>query len=154
MITCDRWEFEGAKDGPLSPDTTVAHSEYRQFVKESYLRNIRMFSRDTLPHTIEKYSDEFFAAWRGKETVQDVFGRELKLGGPLSFCYIDGNHSYDFVKRDFENCDEWLEKGGFILFDDSADGSAWEVCRVIREIKAGKDYELVSRNPNYLFRKR
>ena len=49
----------------------------------------------------------------------DVFGRSFQLGGPISFCYIDGNHTDDLAKRDFENCDRYLEKGGFVLFDDS-----------------------------------
>jgi hypothetical protein len=60
----------------------------------------------------------------------------------------------EFVKRDFENTDRALLSGGFILFDDSADGSKWEVNRLTREIASGHQYELVSRNPNYLFRKK
>jgi len=153
LITCDKWEFEGSEKELIDQSPSIKHSEYRAFVKDTYQRNVRMFSRNDLPYTVEKLSDEFFEAWSREETVQDVFGRNLKLGGPISFCYVDGNHSYDYVKRDFQNCDAVLEKGGFILFDDSADGSQWEVCRVIREIKTRRDYEVVSRNPNYLFRK-
>lgn len=103
---------------------------------------------------IELFSDEFFQAWRSSRAVQDIFGRPIALGGPISFCYIDGNHSYDFVKRDFENVDAFLERGGFILFDDSEDGSAWEVCRVVQEVRASGRYDLVIKNPNYLFRKK
>jgi hypothetical protein len=50
--------------------------------------------------------------------------------------------------------DRWLEKGGFILFDDSGDDSNWEVRDVIREIKAGNQYEVIVNNPNYLLRKK
>jgi len=152
FITCDKWEFEGSEKELIS-ESSIRHSEYKEFVKETFIRNVRMFSRDDLPYTVEKFSDEFFESWNREDTVQDVFGRELKLGGTLSFCYIDGNHTYEFVKRDFQNCDAALEKGGFILFDDSADGSQWEVCQLMAEIKAGQDYEVVRRNPNYLFRK-
>jgi Methyltransferase domain len=153
LITCDKWEFEGSDDDLIAKSPGIKHSEYRAFVKDTFMRNARMFSRNDLPYTVEKLSDEFFEAWSQGETVQDVFGRDLKLGGPLSFCYIDGNHSYEFAKRDFQNCDAVLEKGGFILFDDSADESQWEVRRVITEIKARRDYEVVKRNPNYLVRK-
>jgi hypothetical protein len=153
LITCDKWEFEGSAKELISEATSLKHSEYKAFVKDTFMRNARMFSRHDLPYTVEKLSDEFFEAWSREDTVQDVFGRNLKLGGPLSLCYVDGNHTYEYVKRDFQNCDAVLEKGGFILFDDSADGSKWEVCRVIREIKARRDYEVVKRNPNYLFRK-
>ena len=154
LINCDKWEFEGAHSGTLIEGSPITHAEYRVFVKDSYMRNVRMYSRNDLPHTIEMLSDDFFAAWRRGEELADVFGRPTKLGGTISFCYIDGNHSYDFVKRDFQNCDEFLEKGGFILFDDSGDGSPWEVCRVVDEIKRAGRYEVIIKNPNYLFRKK
>ena len=40
-----------------------------------------------------------------------------------------------------------------MLFDDSWDGAGWGACRVMPEIAASGRYELVMRNPNYLFRK-
>jgi hypothetical protein len=152
LFTCDKWEFEGT-GGPLVEDTTITHAEYREFCRETFLRNVRMFSRDALPQTIEALSEEFFFMWRRNVRVVDVFGREARLGGPISFAYIDGNHSYEFSRGDFENVDEFLESGGFILFDDSADGSAWEANRVCREVAEEGRYEVVIANPNYLFRK-
>jgi hypothetical protein len=154
LITCDKWMFESAeKGGALSEHTLLTHDEYRDFVKSTYLRNVNMFSRDDLPHTVEVFSDEFFAAWRESRQVVDVFGRSVRLGGPISFCYVDGNHSYEYVRRDFENCDEFLEPGGFIFFDDSADGSGWDVCRLMPEVQKSGRYELIIKNPHYLFRK-
>ena len=97
----------------------------------------------------------FFAAWRLGETMDDVFGRRAELGGPISFCYIDGNHSYDFAKRDFENTDQHLVAGGFILFDDSSDGNVWaDVGRVVAEVPQSGRYALIGKYPNYLFQKR
>ncbi|HLL76723.1 MAG TPA: class I SAM-dependent methyltransferase [Pyrinomonadaceae bacterium] len=154
LITSDKWQFEGAQDGRSLGDSSILHADYRAFVKETYGRNIQMFSRDDLPCTVEMLSDEFFDAWRSSAEVVDILGRPLRLGGPLSFCYIDGNHSYEYARRDFENCDEFLEGGGFVLFDDSADGSGWEVCEVVAEVLKSNRYELVIKNPNYLFRKR
>jgi hypothetical protein len=154
LFSCDKWEFEGASESVLGENTAITHRQYRDFVKDTFLRNVKMFSGNDLPHTIESLSDEFFAAWRGARAVEDVFGRKVTLGGPIGFCYIDGNHTYEAAKRDFENCDEFLERGGFVLFDDSADGSDWEVCRVVAEVKQRDDYELIVKNPNYLFRKK
>lgn len=154
LITCDRWAFEGAHDGSNLGASSVPHAEYRTFVKETYIRNVRMFSRDDLPFTVEMFSDEFFEAWRAGRAETDVLGRPIKLGGPISFCFIDGNHTYEFARRDFEHTDEYLERGGFILFDDSADGSGWEVCEVVREVASSGRYELVMKNPNYFFRKK
>ena len=155
LITCDRWLFEGSEQGGmLGGSCTVSHTDYREFVKESYIRNIKFFSRYDLPYTVELFSDEFFTAWTAGERMNDVLGREITLGGPISFCYIDGNHSYDFAKRDFENTDRHLEAGGFLLFDDSGDGSKWEVCRVVQEVISTGRYELIDKSPNYFFRKK
>jgi predicted O-methyltransferase YrrM len=151
LFNCDAWQFEGA-GGPVG-DSDLHHDEYRDFVRASYKYNVRTFSRGRMPHTIELLSDDFFAAWAKRETRRDVFGRSATLGGPISFAFIDGNHSYDFAKKDFENVDRFLEPGGFILFDDSADGSHWEVTRVIAEIKERSDYRVVVKNPNYLVQK-
>jgi hypothetical protein len=151
IFNCDRWEFEGAT-GNVG-DSDISHAAYRTFVRNTYMRNVRMFSQPHLPHTIEKLSDDFFAAWSRGETAVDVFGRTATLGGPIAFCYIDGNHEYAYARADFEHADQFLEPGGFILFDDSADGSAWEVCRVVEEVKRMEHYRLVTKNPNYLFQK-
>jgi len=153
LLTCDRWEFEGAQSTPLISGSHLKRDEYRAFVRDSYLRNVGFFSRDDLPFTLEMFSDEFFSAWAAGTSGTDVFGRTVELGGPLSFAYIDGNHQYDYARRDFEHCDRWLVPGGFILFDDSADASDWEVRRVVAEVIQSTRYEVVAQNPNYLFRK-
>ncbi|MCB2186152.1 MAG: class I SAM-dependent methyltransferase [Deltaproteobacteria bacterium] len=153
LITCDKWEFQGAAPGAPLGLSDITHDEYREFVRHTYLGNVGFFSRRDLPYTVEMLSDEFFGAWAEQRQVKDVFGRELTLGGPVSFCYIDGNHEYEFAHRDFENCHRWLEPGGYILFDDSEDGSDWPVCQVVAEVAGSGEYELVMKNPNYLFRK-
>lgn len=156
LLTCDRWDFEGA--GPAEETfhklVSITHAEYRSFVKETYLRCIQMFSRDDLPFTIEASSDEFFRAWEAEQKVVDVLARPVQLGGPIGFAYIDGNHSYEFARRDFLSCDKFLASGGFLLFDDSADFSGWGVSRLARELRHDKRYELVIKNPNCLFQKR
>lgn len=156
LVTCDRWMCEGAEDpdGMVGDSRFITNAEYQAFIKETFIRNVRFFSRKDLPFTIELFSDEFFAAWDRGETVCDVFGREFKLGGPISFAYIDGNHSYEFARRDFQNCDKYLEPGGFVLLDDSADHSEFQVYRVAHEIRRSGRYELLDRNPNYFFRKK
>jgi len=154
FFSCDRWIFEGADAGPIDPHTSITHPEYKQFVKDTFLRNVHFFSRDHLPHTVELFSDEFFDAWRKGIEVEDVFHRRVKLGGPIGFAYIDGNHQYEFARRDFLNCNEFLVPGGFILFDDSADNSSWPVKQVIVEVKQSGQYDVFAANPNYLFKKR
>jgi len=154
LITVDRWEFEGAAKGGTLGASQITHEAYANFVKETFIRNVRMFSGDDLPYAIEMLSDEFFSYWEKGAEVVDIFSRSIGLGGPVSFCYIDGNHSYEYALRDFENCDRWLLPGGFILFDDSSDRSGFEVTRVAKEVHRSKRYDTVAKNPNYLFQKK
>lgn len=152
LLTCDKWEFENVKGRANIADSPVLFSEFRSFSKESYLRNIRMFSRDDLPFTFEKTADEFFDAWKDQETCADVLGRSFTFGGTLSFCYIDGNHTYEYAKRDFLNCDAYLENGGFILFDDST-LTEFTLHKLMPEVMVMDRYRLVAANPYHLFQK-
>ena len=80
-------------------------------------------------------------------------GLQAQLGGSVSFAYIDGNHTYEFCRRDFENTNRHLDVGGLILFDDSADSDPFGLTRLVKEIRALPHCDLVMKNPNYLFRK-
>lgn len=151
LFTCDAWRFEGATSHVGESD--ISHEEYRVFVRNIFLRNARMFSREALPYTVEASSEEFFKSWAAERETVDVFGRPVQLGGSISFCFIDGDHRYEAAARDFRNVDRFLEPGGFILFEDSADGSKWEVTRVMEEVKQLGSYRVVIQNPNYLLQK-
>ncbi|MBP7262237.1 MAG: class I SAM-dependent methyltransferase [Bacteroidia bacterium] len=152
-ITCDRWIFENSGEKNIDKNSLLTHAEYREFVMETYKRNVQFFSKGDLPYTVEKFSDEFFESWDKKEEVKDIFSREITLGGGISFSFIDGNHTYEYAKRDFDNVDKNLVKGGFILFDDSADYFSFGVEILMKEIMRDSRYELVIKNPHYLFRK-
>lgn len=152
LLTCDKWEFENVNGRSKIADSPVLFSEYRMFSKNSYIRNIEMFSRDDLPFTFEMTANEFFDAWSGRKNCADVLGRSFNLGGPISFCYIDGNHTYEYAKQDFLHCDSYLETGGFVLFDDSTLGE-FSLHKLMPEIMAMKRYGLVAANPYHLFQK-
>jgi hypothetical protein len=151
LITTDKLQSDHHSGNIGSSDFTYA--EFSKYVVESLKKNLMTFSKNDLPYVIQKSSDDFFVDWGDRKFCADIFGRELRLGGRIAFAYIDGNHSYRFVNNDYKNCDKYLEVGGFILFDDSADYSKWEVKRVIRDIKANPSYKMVMKNPNYLFQK-
>ena len=153
LITCDAWRFENAVQGSRIGTSRISHEDYRTYVKESFKRNVQFFSGNDLPFTIEVTADQFFELWHAAGSSVDVFGRRVDLGGTIAFAYIDGNHSYEFARRDFDNCDRVLESRGFLLFDDSADESSWEVKRVVREALATGRYRIAAKNPNYLLQK-
>ena len=51
-----------------------------------------------------------------KSRVRTVLGEEL-----LDFLFIDGDHSYEGVKADFEDYREFVRRGGLIAFHDVKD---------------------------------
>lgn len=153
IYTADKWMFEGAEKDNFLTESCISHKEYREFVKNTYIRNVGFFSKENLPYTIEDFSDDFFRKWENQVIATDIFGRNTLLGGPISFCYIDGNHTYEYAKRDFENTDKFLEVGGFVLFDDSADSNPFGLTKLMREIERNGNYLLALKNPNYLFQK-
>jgi hypothetical protein len=153
LITCDAWILEEIERGEQNVGgSELSFLEYADFVRDSYLRSTGIFSKNDLPYTIQATSDLFFASWRERQKVRDVRGRDAELGGALSFCYIDGNHSYDVAKRDFLNCDEFLSVGGFLLFDDSS-VAEFGVGSLMPEVLGTGRYQLAGKNPNHLFRK-
>ena len=151
LFTTARWP-KGELNS-LVGESDITYSDFQIYVKESLIKNLSFFSKADTPFAFEYTSDDFFNHWQNDKTEYDVLNKKIKLGGKISFAYIDGNHSYEYAKRDFQNCDKFLESGGFILFDDSADFSDWEVKRVIKEVKKSKNYSVVMKNPNYLFQK-
>jgi hypothetical protein len=153
VVTSDKWIFENSGKALTIGDPAISHAEYKAFVKETFKRNVSFFSGDNLPYTIEAFSDEFFDLWSQGKTAKDVFGRDIKLGGKISFVYIDGNHEYEYAARDFENTHKYLEKGGFILFDDSPNYSTVGSALLMKEVLKNPDYELVIRNPNHLVKR-
>ena len=153
LVTSDKWIFEGAEPSGKLGGSEIGHTDYRDFVINTFKNNVSFFSKDNLPYPIEVFSDEFFELWKEQKTVKDIFNREIALGGRISFAYIDGNHTLEFAKRDFENTSEYLDAGGFILFDDSSDSSQFECAKLMKDILKNPGYELVMKNPNYLFKK-
>lgn len=152
VFCSDNWVFEGSELGATLGGSGLSHSELRTHVLESFLRNVSFFSQRR-PHPIELCSDRFFEEWSVSSHVKDVFGRRIKLGGGISFGYVDGNHTYEYAKRDFLNLDKHLVAGGFIFFDDSSDGNLRGLSQLMKEIEKNPKYRLVMKNPNYLFRK-
>jgi len=153
LICCDSWTLG---DGGVSLGASGLKSgDVAAFVRDAYVRGINAFSQWDLPYGVERFSHDFFESWGRREVVNDVLGRPVHLGGNISFCFIDGDHGYETAKQDFENCRRFLESGRFVLFDDSSVFSSWAgVRKVVEEVKSLGEFEIVMKNPNYLFRKK
>ncbi len=158
FLACDPWIYEGYDDAKGLVSTTIdgkdiSRKDFMAYIKSAYMNATKLFHSSNLPHTFHLTSDEFFLHYAKQATLTDVFGNDFELGGSIAFCYIDGNHAYDFAKRDFENVNKYLLKGGFILFDDSIDGTSFGSAKLMKEVKTNKEFKLVYKNPNYLVQK-
>jgi hypothetical protein len=77
--------------------------------------------------------------------------------GYLDWVYIDGNHFYEFVRKDLELSFRKTKVGGLITGDDYAAGGAWKggVKRAVDEFPANRPVELLElRNRQFVFRRR
>jgi hypothetical protein len=153
LFACDPWDFEGTAE-PIGGFFDASSPAYREYCVEVFKRNIRLFGEYHQPYAVEGYSHPFLARWAAGEQVTDVLGRQVTLGGPLAFVYIDGAHTYEAASGDFRGVEPFLQPGAYVFFDDT--GEAWgpEMARVVREVQGHPQYELIARTPNYLFRKR
>ena len=135
IICVDPWQWEGMNDeDEILP--WICHRDYMLHVRQQWLSNTVALCK-RYPYPVPLKSDAFFkSCWKE----------------PIAFAYIDGDHRYEQAKRDFLNVDRWLEKGGFILFDDTGD-EIFGCAKLMPEVKATGRYEMIMQNPNHLWRR-
>jgi hypothetical protein len=153
FFNCDPWRFEETEK-PVGGYFDASSNDFREYVKKLFATSVELFSKNRKPYSIESTSEQFLRQWKFESAVKDVFGRETVLGGPISFAYIDGAHTYEAAKNDFLGIDRDLLPGGFVLFDDSADDSPFECRKVVAEMMSNPKYEMTFKTPNYFFRKK
>jgi len=101
--------------------------------------------------------------WRMKKPGQqlhllrtDSHSAEAKLrteqalnGSQLDLLFIDGDHTYDGVKKDFEMYSPLVKTGGLVVFHDIVDipGPEFGVQRFWNEIKCGYQHQEIIENP-------
>jgi hypothetical protein len=154
FFTCDPWVFAGS-DKPKADYFSTASPDYRQWVMQLFKMNTSLFSRGREPFAIEGTSRQFFSWWSECATVQDLWGRQIRLGGPISFAYVDGAHTYPEVSTDLRCADAHLLPGGLVFLDDSADAGSYDgVKMAVADLARGGRFDLVLKTPNYCFRKK
>lgn len=69
----------------------------------------------------------------------------------VDMLFIDGDHSYNGVRRDFNNYSPLVVSGGFIIFDDYLDAKhSPEVRKAVDDlVKDLEGYEIIGSLPNY-----
>lgn len=63
---------------------------------------------------------------------------------PIDFLFIDGGHTYEQVKADYDNYGSLVRYGGIIAFHDVVDKDWPDVVRFWNEVSQGKNSRLIS----------
>jgi hypothetical protein len=159
FLGCDAWIYEGVNDSKgivashIDGRIDIGRKEYMDYIKNSFINAARLLHPKRLPYICHLDSDAFFKKWNDNEEFEDVFNRKFHISGAISFCYIDGDHSYAQTKKDFENVASKLKINGFLLLDDSAKHFSYGSAKFVKEILKNPDFKVVAVNPNYLFQK-
>jgi hypothetical protein len=139
----DPWQYESsnqyrkalyggaAKGGQAELDTRHASIQKRfdKYLRKGQVRVHRGYSTDML----EQFPDEYF-----------------------DWVYIDGNHLYEYVKKDLELSLRKVKEGGYITGDDYTEGGWWEggVKKAVSEFLQIEAIQLVGlRNRQFILRK-
>jgi hypothetical protein len=78
FFTCDPWKFAGS-DKPKAGYFSTGTKDYRDWVTTIYKMNLRLFSPNFAPYTIEAFSDRFFELWAAKTHPRGSDGRPDQL---------------------------------------------------------------------------
>ncbi len=73
-----------------------------------------------------------------RKSSNDLAGDDVEL--PLGIVHLDGDHSYEGVKRDFTVTEPWLEPNGLMIFHDAVHFQG--VARTIGEALATGEWQL------------
>lgn len=77
---------------------------------------------------------------------------EKEISLPLQFAFLDGDHSYESTKKDFELVSPWMAENGIIAFHDCMYFEG--VSRVIGEALAGRQWMVAGHLANLMWIKR
>jgi len=134
--------------GVLDGETTLTISKHSTcpiygidpIIPDSMDQNL-IGSSEAIVNNMRSYSDFTFY----QDYSYNVVGT---FKSDFDFIFIDGDHLYEAVKRDFIDWFTLLSVGGYIAFHDSgpvtsidADFKGWEGCiRIVEEIKNGQHF--------------
>lgn len=87
---------------------------YNPGTVKGYLNEDRIMVKEgNVPEDYNKYSSVLYVG------TSDGFFKEIKFE-KLGLIFIDGEHKYDYVKRDFDNAFNLLEDNGYIFLHDTS----------------------------------
>lgn len=109
------WKGEGTKEilDVLSVDKMYAIDMWKPFGSSEHDTETMKMAEDATRKKLSKYPQVEILKMSSDKAV-----RLLPKG--MDFIYIDGNHDYEYVKKDIENYYPLLKQGGILAGDDIA----------------------------------
>ncbi len=96
------------------------------------------YDREFIDRYLPEMDEDVEAILQGDSTVV-----HSAINGEFDAVFIDGNHSYEYVKKDLENFLPKVKEGGIIaLHDANFEGDRYGTPRVLRE--TGYDWQFIS----------
>lgn len=100
------------------------------------IKNIANYSNRELLYNQNK---EYFIYG---SSIDETIINKAKAFGEFGAVFIDGNHSYEYVKADWQNYSQLVKTGGIVSFHDAClDAERYGTPKVLNEIK--KDIKLI-----------
>lgn len=105
--------------------------------------DIRNISNYVDREVLYNQNKEFFIY--GDSAKQNVID-DVKKFGEFDCVFIDGNHSYEYVKNDYKNYSQFVKTGGIIAFHDAClDAERYGTPKVLQELDKPIQYIVYSK---------
>lgn len=105
------------------------------------------------PSTVEYLTANNNYTFINADSRKDETLKKVKEHGMFDLLFIDGDHSYEGVKSDYERYSPLVKHGGYIAFHDICEHDASAQCEVKKfwdEVKVGKTaYEFIEEPKNW-----
>jgi predicted O-methyltransferase YrrM len=87
---------------------------------------------------------------KGDSQLTETYNKLIDVVDNIDILFIDGDHSYDGVIKDFEMYSNLVNKGGYIIFDDYNDKEYSPSVKIAVDhiVKNLTDYEIIGTIPN------
>jgi len=89
-----------------------------------------------------------------KGDTTETFPKAVPKLPKMDFIYIDGGHSYDTVKSDWENAEKLLHSKTIVVFDDYDQDGVAKVVNTLKERYSVKIVPIGIKSPRFIIKKR
>ncbi len=119
LLCIDPWSRDAASRQVESSAIVRQHAGDNDYdlIFECYISNMLAYLYGTVNY-IRKTSDEAVSIYRADRCIETVELGRVEYTGRIACLHVDGNHDYEYARRDIRQWSEWLLPGGWLIVDD------------------------------------